>query len=155
MASSDEKEEKKKHRLPLSVRAAIASLLVVAVVFLPSTVLIGICMIPSFVAALVDRQKQKTLWLTVGAMNMAGTLPAVMGLWEAGQQMDRAMDLATRPVTLVVAYGGAAIGWIIQYNVTPLVAGGLLRRSQKRLKDIEKRQMELVRRWGDDVRRVS
>ncbi len=154
MAESPEKDAKKAGSLPFSVKLAFMGLLVVAIVFLPSTVLIGTCLIPSFVAVIIDRQPQKTLWLTVGAMNLAGTIPAWMNLWQAGHQMDQALAMVSNPQTLVMAYGGAGIGWVLHYNITPIVAGGLARRSAKRLKDIEKRQKELVRKWGQDVTRL-
>ena len=60
-------------KTPFSVRFAIFMALVSALVFLPTTIIFTVCMIPTLVAAIVDNHPQKTAWLTVGAMNMAGT----------------------------------------------------------------------------------
>lgn len=149
MADKDAKKKKKK--LPWSLKFLIFMLLVGAVVFLPSSIIFFGCMLPTFVAAVVDNQKQKTLWVTVGAMNLAGTVPVWFKLWEHGHNVDNAIGLMLSPETLMVAYSMAAAGWIISYNVTPLVANVIQRRGENRLKSIEKRRKELIRKWGEDV----
>jgi hypothetical protein len=151
MADKKQAEEPKKKKMPFSLRVLIFFLMVTAVVFIPSTIVIAVCMIPSFVAAIIDRQVPKTAWITVGALNLAGTLPAWFMLWEQGHRLDVAFQIITRPEVLVIAYGGAAFGWLIYNNVTPMVAGIVVSRNEKRLKDIEKRQKELARKWGEEV----
>lgn len=138
-------------KMPLSLRFAIFVLMVTSVIFFQTTVLFCGCLIPSFVAALVDNHKQRTLWITVGCMNFAGTVPAWFTLWEMGHRISDAFYLLSQPKTLAIAYAGAAIGWVIYYNVTPFVARLMVLKSEKRLKDIEKRQKELARKWGIEV----
>jgi len=144
-------EDKPKKKASFKSKMLIFSLMVTAVVFLPSTLVIAVCMIPAIVAGMVDRQKQKTAWITVGAMNLAGTLPAWFMLFEAGHTMDVALALVMKPGVLMMAYGAAAIGWVIYNNVTPLVAGVVVAKNERRLKEIAKRQKELVRKWGEEV----
>lgn len=156
---SDKKPEKKedqdvakaKKKAVFSRKILIFSIMVTACVFLPSTIVLMVCMIPSFVAAVVDRQVQRTAWATVGAMNFAGTLPAWLTLLQSGHTFDGAMHVITQPAALLVAYGGAGIGMMIYTYVTPLVAGVIAGRNERRLKDIDKRQRELARKWGDEV----
>ena len=136
---------------PWSVRFAIFCVLVVAMVFFPTTVLFCGCMLPAFVAALVDTQGQKTAGVTVGAMNLAGTLPAGLALWGSGGRIEHAIALLLQPQTLLVAYVAAAFGWALYFYIPPIVAGMMVRRNEKRLKDIEKRQQELVRKWGAGI----
>ncbi|MEZ0260691.1 MAG: hypothetical protein ACAH80_06755 [Alphaproteobacteria bacterium] len=138
-------------KLPLSLRFAIFVLMVMSAIFFPTTVLFCGCLIPSFVAALIDNHKQRTLWITVGCMNFAGTVPAWFTLWEMGHRIADAFYLLSQPKTLAMAYTGAAIGWVIYYNITPFVARLMILKSEKRLKDIEKRQKELTRKWGAEV----
>jgi len=95
------------------------------------------------------------MWITIGSLNLAGTVPAWFDLWSRGHNLSSAIGVLTEPMTLFIAYGGAGIGWLIYNNVTPLVAGMMVRKNQKRLKDIEKRQKELVKKWGDDVIRTG
>ena len=145
----DGKDEKKKGGF--TRKFLVFTLLVTAAVFLPSTIVGLVCMLPSLVAGVVDRQPQRTSWITVGVMNFAGTLPAWFMLWSQGQDLATAMQMITRPTVLLTAYGGAAIGLLIYNYVTPLVAGVVVSRNEKRLKDIDKRQKELIRKWGEDV----
>ncbi len=144
-------EKPVKRKVPFSVKFAIFCVLVTAALFFPTTVLFCGCMVPTFVAVIVDPHPAKTAWITVGCMNFAGTIPAWFMLWSNGQRIDEAFMLLTQASTLILAYGGAAVGWVIYNNVTPLVGGLMVARNEKRLKDIEKRQKELTRKWGDDV----
>jgi hypothetical protein len=147
----DKAAEKAEKKARTARRVMIFSLMVMSLAFLPSTIVLVICMIPTLVAVMVDRHPQKTAWITVGAMNFAGSLPVWVMLLQGGHTLEMAFQIVTRPAALVVAYGGAAIGWFVYNNVTPLVAGVVLGRNERRLKDIDKRQKELVRKWGEDV----
>lgn len=153
MADKADKDKKGsgKSKMPFSVRFAIFMLLVTAVLFLPSTILFSVCLIPTLVAAIVDNNQQKTAWLTVGAMNLAGTIPGLFMLWDMGHTIPMAFQLVLQPMTIIVAFGGAAVGWVIYNNVTPGVAGIILKKNEYRLREIEKRQKELVRKWGSGV----
>src|SRR3954465_9815444 len=107
---------------PFSVRFAFFMVLVTAVVFLPTTIIIFVGLIPTMVAAIIDNNPTKTAWLTVGAMNMAGTVPVWFALLDAGHTIPAAFQLIVQPSMLILSYGGAAVGWIIYNKVTPLVA---------------------------------
>lgn len=144
-------EKRKKAPLPLSVKFAIFSVMVAAAVFFPSTVVFGACMLPTFVAAFVDREPQRTMWITIGGPNLAGTVPAWFDLWSTGHNIDNALSVLGSPMTLFTAMGGAGVGWVIYQNVTPFVAAIMMRKNEKRLKDIDKRQRDLMKRWGDDI----
>lgn len=144
-------QEGKKAGMPWRVKFAIITLLIAAGVFLPTTLLFCGCLIPTFVAALIDNAQPRTAWLTVGCMNFAGTVPAWMTLLENGHRIDQSFELLMQASTLILAYGAAGVGWLIYFNITPFVAGILVMRNEKRLKDIEKRQASLVSKWGRDV----
>jgi len=136
----------------LAGRVLIFSLMVTGVIFLPTTAVLAVCMAPALVAALVDRNEPKTAWITVGAMNLTGALPAVFALWETGgRHLSDSLQVVSKPSVLLLAYGCAAIGWVIYNNVTPLVAGLVAGRNEKRLRDIGRRQKEIIRKWGEEV----
>lgn len=141
MASSSKKT-------PFSVRVSIFCLLVVAVIFFPMTVLFCGCMLPSFVAAIVDRHAQKTAGITIGALNLAGTVPAWLELVRLGGGIEHSIALLLQPRTLLMAYAAAILGWALYFYIPPLVSGMMVRKAEKRLKDIEKRQAELTRKFG-------
>lgn len=140
--------DRKKPKISASVRAAIFCLLVLGVMYFPMTVLFCGCMLPAFVAALVDNKPDKTAGITVGAMNLAGTVPAWLELFSRGGRIEDALSMLLMPKTLLLAYGAAALGWIIYLQVPDLVSGMLVKRNQKRLGDIDRRQQELIRKWG-------
>lgn len=142
---------KKPSNVTWHARIAIFLLMCCSLVFASAAMVFFICMLPTLVAMLVDRQPQKTLWLTVGSINLAGTIPAWFALWEAGGNINASMNVVSNPSVLITAYGAAAAGWIIHLNVTPLVAAFVVRRNESRLKDIDKRQRELIRKWGEDI----
>jgi len=125
--------------------------LLMAVVFLPTTILLAVGMMPTFAAALVDRTKRKTKAITVGAMNLAGCMPFMLELWTEGHNFEKAFSIFTDAKAIVVMYAAAAVGYLIDWAMTGIIAGFLLQRGKSRLKAIEKRQKELVERWGDEV----
>lgn len=143
-----------KRKAALSVKLSIFMLLVCALVFASSTLVFAVCMLPTLVAAVIDKSPQKTLWLTIGAVNLAGTVPAWFALWDQGAHLTDALTVLSNPRILLVAFAAAAGGWVIHMNVTPLVAALIIRRNESRVKDIEKRQKELVRKWGEDIART-
>ncbi len=108
-------------------------------------------MIPTLVAMVIDKHPQKTAWLTVGGMNLAGTIPAWMTLFDMGHTTPAAFQLIAEPMTVIMSYGGAAVGWLLYHNITPVVAGIILGRNERRLKAIDLRQKELVKKWGSEV----
>ena len=145
------KKSKVKKKMSFSVRFAFLMLFITAMLFLPSTILLSVCLIPTFVAFIVDSHRQKTAWLTVGAMNLAGAVPIWFSLWEMGHTMQMAFYLIFTPKTIFFSYGGALIGWIIYHNVTPFVAAIILGKNEMRYKAIERRQKELIKKWGKEV----
>jgi len=150
--SSGKKEEKPtKQGKPFSVWFSIFMLLVSALVFLPTTILFVICMVPTLIAAIIDAHEPKTAWLTVGAMNFAGVVPCWFNLWESGHTVAAAFQTVLQPMTVIISYGGAAAGWFIYNNVPPFVANIILKKSEKRLRDIDRRQKDLVKKWGESV----
>jgi hypothetical protein len=132
-------------------KVLIFSAMVTGVVFLQASIVLAVCLIPTLVAALVDRQEPRTAWVTVGATNLAAALPAVFSLFETGGSVHDAIQVVTKPSVLIVAYSGAGLGWLIYNNVTPMVAGVVAGRNERRLKEIDKRLKEIVRKWGEDV----
>ncbi len=152
MANYDDMENGKKRRnTSVSVKFAIFAALVAGVVFLPVTLIFFVCMIPTMVAGIVDQYPRKTAWLTIGAMNIAGTVPVLCKLVDAGRSMNAASQLIFNPNMLLIAYSGALVGWVIYNKVTPLVAIVVQNKNKRRLEEITKRQEELVRKWGEKV----
>jgi len=122
-----------------------------AAVLLPTTLVFFTMMAPTWVAYMTDRSKEKHLAATVGMLNFAGTLPAIIALWTRGQNHPVAMDLLGDVFVCVVAYGAASCGWLI-FGFMPTVVGSYYRMTtQNRIRGLVKQQKALIAEWGHEV----
>lgn len=124
-----------------------------ALAFLPTTLLFFFGLMPTFAALVMDPTPDKIKTLSVGAMNIAGIVPFLLKLWTSGeaQSIDTSFRLIAQPETLITMYGAAAVGYVIFYSVSGLVATLLLQQGRARLEDVKKRMLELERKWGSEV----
>ncbi len=125
--------------------------ILMAGVFMASTLLLIVGMLPTFVAVFVDRSKKKNKALTVGSMNMAGCTPFLLELWSQGHSLDKAIFIISDPMAIVVMYAAAGIGYLIDWAMTGVISIILFDRAKSRKKAIEKQQEELAERWGKEV----
>ena len=147
MAKKD-KDKKKKSGWGLQIMMIFG--LLAAVLFMPTTILLVVGMLPTVVAALIDR-KGGARAITVGALNLCGCIPFLMDLWTKGHTTELAVSLITDPLTIIVMYAAAGIGYMIDWALSGIVATILVQRSTSRMEAIRKRQAELVERWGKEV----
>lgn len=149
--AANKKTQKKKRSSSLSTNVFLVVLLLMSVVFLPTAIIFFIGLLPTFVAFFVDRNKRKIKPVTVGAMNLAGCMPFVMELWTTGHSMSGAVSIIFDPMAIIVIYAAAGVGYLLDWVVTIAVARFLYQRGLSRQKAIEKRQGELIKRWGEEV----
>lgn len=123
----------------------------VVAVLLPTCVVLLIGMVPTVVAYMVDRTREKSLAITVGLLNFCGVLPGVFELWAEGQAYDVAMSVATDPLFWLTSYGAAAVGWMVYLTLPVLIATYYAMTSGRRVHSLRKRQAELVETWGEEV----
>ena len=126
-------------------------LLPAGVLFLPTTLLLAVGLIPTFVALIVDRAPEKYAAITVGPMNLCGVLPAALELWQGSHTVEHALRLITDPLTLLVACSAAGVGWLVFYAVPPLVAGIIVAHHEQEIKRAGDHQEKLSAEWGEDV----
>lgn len=130
---------------------ALVILFPFAAVLLPTTLVFFMMMAPTWVAYITDRSRDKHLALTVGMLNFAGTLPAIIELWSRGQSHQMAMLLVGDVYVWAVAYGAAVAGWGI-FGCMPSVVGGFYRMTtESRIKGLVKQQKALIAEWGHAV----
>ncbi|MCC7305222.1 MAG: hypothetical protein IT558_03070, partial [Alphaproteobacteria bacterium] len=72
-------------------------MIIVSVVFLPTSVMLFIGMMPTLVAIVADRSRKKTKAVTVGAMNLAGCAPFLLRLLEQGHDLRNALEIVSDP----------------------------------------------------------
>lgn len=129
----------------------ITGLMGTATAFLSTSLLMAFCMLPAVVAYIIDRTPQKSKAFCVGVLNFAGTLPFVLELWRQGQDVSAALEILRQPKTIVTAYSIAACGYVLEYAVADIVGRILIQKSIFRIREIEKRQEDLITRWDQYV----
>lgn len=132
-------------------RILLIVFLITAVVFVPTTALLFVGMIPTFVVRLVDNSRERTKVLTIGFMNFAGCFPYWIDLVREGHTLDASVSIITQPMTIVVMYAAAAAGYVIEWGVTGVVSNMMVQRGHKRISDIKDLQERMVKRWGPEV----
>lgn len=121
------------------------------VLLLPSSFLLMVGMIPTAVAGFVDRSKSGAQILTVGSMNLAGCAPFLFDLWMQGHTFDISMRIALNPQAIVVMYAAAGVGYLLDWAMTGVVSGIMVKRGESRAKVIREQQKQLIERWGRKV----
>jgi hypothetical protein len=130
---------------------AIVVVTLLAVTALPLCLLLLAGLIPTMVASMMDRFRAKYLTWTVGAMNLAGIAPLAFRLWSDGFTVRAAIDILLHPVSWLMMYGAAAIGWTI-FLAMPSVARTFVDvRADHLQHQLKARAKLLVAEWGEEV----
>lgn len=121
--------------------------------FLPTTIILFFGLMPTFAALVIDPTPDRIKTLSVGAMNIAGCVPFLLKLWTSGmgQSIEAAFKLILQPETMITIYVCAAGGYLIFYAVGGLVSGVMLQTGKSRVEEVQKRMIELERKWGREV----
>lgn len=141
----------KKKRKSLSMTILSAFVLLTAVVFMPTTVILLFGMLPTIVIVFFDSNKKKTKAMTVGFLNFAGCTPFILHLWYEGHVMENAVMIAFDPRFMIVMCSAAGIGHLIDWAMSGIVGTVMLERGKSRIEEIQKHQKSLVERWGPEV----
>lgn len=120
-------------------------------VVLPTSIVFGIGMIPTMVAFIVDRDPEKPAPITVGGLNFCGCMPYAIDLWKHGHTIGAAMKVFADPLSWLVMFGAAAVGWAFYYGIPPAVASAEVMRSEKRIDALKQKKVALVQEWGPEV----
>lgn len=155
MAKKKKKKENKKSKKGVfDVRTwiFIFAILLMSIVFLPSTILLVIGMLPTLIAIIVVSKNHRNKALTIGAMNFAGCFPYLMDIWQSNDRVAQMFEVLSDPMTVVVMYSAAGLGYIINYGVTKLVRQMMYAGAERKIKNIEEEKKKLEERWGRKVR---
>ena len=138
-----------KKKSPFLLYAIIA--VSIGAMMIPTVVVLSVALVPTAVAFIMERKKGWYGGITVGAMNMAGTLPYLTDLWFKGHTVDAAIGIITSVMAWFVFYGCAAVGWAI-YAITPNVVSSFMAMTAGRqITSLRTKQRDLVQTWGPDV----
>lgn len=123
--------------------------------FPATTLLMAACMLPTVIMYLLDMHPRRHATKTVAWANLAGALITAFGLWEAERGLATAFQIMMSPFTWALVLLSASIGWAIQYIAPRLVRGYLDVSLAVQEKDLIKRQSDLEKEWGLDIRDMA
>ena len=126
-------------------------MLPVVAVLLPTCLVLVTGMVPTAVAYVMDRSRDKALAISIGLLNFCGTLPGIIDLWAERQAYEVATRIATDPFFWLMAYAAAGLGWLICLALPPVVATYYGAISRNRIQAIRRRQASLTEAWGKEV----
>ncbi|MGF1609431.1 MAG: hypothetical protein ACFCUQ_08550 [Kiloniellales bacterium] len=121
-------------------------------VLFPTCLVLGAGMLPTALAFLFDRGREKYLVLTIAMTNFCGILPAVTELWARGQSLGSAAATLADPLHWVMAYGAATVGWLLHMGMPPIISVYYEQLTRTRVRQLAQQQKRLVDTWGEDVK---
>jgi len=126
---------------------------VVALVATPFCLLFAAGMLPSGVAAMVDRQRQRYLTAAVSLLNLAGMGVPVLALLKAGPSLTSAFQVLGDGRNWLIMYSAAGVGWVL-HAAMPIVGRVIVDyRAEREERRLTRHAQELVEEWGADVGR--
>jgi len=126
----------------------LAGLVVVA---LPTTIIVAVGIVPTLAARITDITPGRYATRCVGAMNLAGIAPFLRRLWSGENDLATALQTIADPYTWLIAYGAAAIGWLLFMSVPNAIAMFKALETEITVKRLRSRQEELVAEWGPGI----
>jgi hypothetical protein len=129
----------------------------VALFFLaaPLFVVFLIGMVPTVVAFVCDRDRDKYMAIAIGAGNFAGVVPFLVALAMQGPTLTRAAETVTDIFSIATMFSGAAAGWVIVSILPAVVAVYMNVTTDGRVQRVRRAQHKLVEEWGADVAKTD
>jgi len=122
-----------------------------AVIAAPTMIVLFFGMLPTLVAYIIDRTKQKSAAFSVGAINFIGVFPYVMNLWTDFNSVDRALGMVGDIFSLLVMYSAAAFGWLIFLALPSVISAFVIVMQQRKVAQLRGEQKDLIDEWGAEV----
>ncbi len=144
-------KRKKRRKSGWKFQVLLIVSILTSIVFSAIAIILAVGMIPTVVAAIVDKTEGKMRTMTVGAINFAGCTPFMIDVFKQGNSIETAITYIVQPQTIVVMYFAAGMGYTIDWAMTGIVSSLMVQKGKKRRKDIIKAQKDLVDRWGPEV----
>lgn len=151
MAKKKKRKPKVKTKSSMKAKLFLSLSILMAMIFLPSTLLLSVGMIPTFVAIFVVKKSKKNKAITIGAANLAGCSYYLMELWTQEHTVEQTINIIANPLSIIVMFSAAAVGYLIFWSASGVVSGVLYQRGVSQRKSLEKKQKELIERWGVEV----
>lgn len=109
-------------------------------------------MLPAIVAIIVDRGAGRFASKTVSACNFVGILPFLFDIGMTYEQSLATKQLMAEPITWLVIYGFAMVGWMMIWVLPQVTLIIFTMRADVKTKNLQKEQDELLDEWGEEVK---
>jgi hypothetical protein len=123
----------------------------VLVFALPTVILVTLGVLPTIVAAIVDRREEKYAAWCVGGFNVSGVVPYLIQLWAHGDSRMALAGIAGNAYTWLVIYGAAALGWLANYWAPQITMRIRRMRDRNEVVRLRRRQEQILEEWGPEV----
>lgn len=147
---SEEQEAEGAARGRVIIAWVVAPLVCIA--FFPTILLLLIGMAPSIVAYIVDKRPRKITTRSIGYLNFAGCLYYALKLWMEQNTITGVLELVSEPSTLMIMYSSAAVGWMLNFIMVPIMSAFLAVQHEAKIRSISRRQEDLIKEWGSVVK---
>lgn len=127
----------------------LIGLVVLAVIKPQAAMLVAVGLLPTIVLGFTGKGTHKgQRTMCVGLTNSAGIIILLGDLWSQPGMLD---DMLVNLNTWIIMWGGAAIGYALNF-IGPLIASMVLQAmAQDRVKNINQQKQELLELWGHEV----
>jgi TctA family transporter len=153
MSVSASLQNDRRRRLEVRFETILIAIVMVflAVVFAPTTLVVAFAMAPTVLTFVLDDDPSKNRTLSVGALNLAGTVPALFELWARWNTIPGAVEMIATAHPWRLAFGGAFAGWLLTVIVPVLSANYVVRQRENDLDKLEQRHQQMRDVWGLQV----
>jgi len=125
------------------------TIFVMVLILVPATVIVfSLGALPTIVAWLIDRSKEKFATFCVGGMNFCGVFPYLLKLWFDDHSVSAAMNIVSDVFALAVMYAAAGFGWALFISIPPVVAAFLNVIAERRVIYLRSVQKGITSEWG-------
>jgi len=142
---------KKTKKINFKLLVVLAFMLAVSIFFWTTSLLFVVCMLPSIVYWCIDKTIQKSKTLTIASMNFIGCFYYLSHVWVAANPIEKSIEFLSNPVTIIVCYMMAILGYVINYITVFTVSSFDKEKAENRISQIEKEKSTLEKRWGKKV----
>ena len=129
----------------------VIGLITLAIISMPTVLLIFFGLMPSIVAMVIDRTEGRYATFCVLGMNLSGLLPFLTDVWFQVHTTDMAIQIMTNVFNLLIIYGSAGFGWMLYMALPPVITTFLSAMSQRRVAVLREKQAQIIEEWGESV----
>lgn len=126
---------------------------VFSVVFRFTFLFLMAAVLPSIVAMIVDRTPKRRMFRIVFSLNLAGTLPFLLNLWQMGNRLEAVKSVMTNAYTWLIIYGSSGMGWGIVWMAPQIALILISGYNEAKIMRLQYHQRKLLEEWGPEIKR--